>query len=120
MEVSTDWCVAIEHQGLSLIRVIFIDYQISKLQCNYQSYIQVHTIEDTQGFSSIASITPSGGFSVETLTGVQLCHRRLSQIEVSLLWKTESPDYCITTMYVCCKKGGLLDQMLIKSITMGT
>ena len=33
--VSTDWCVAIEHQGLSSIRVIFIDYQTSKLQCNY-------------------------------------------------------------------------------------
>jgi len=27
-------------------------------------------IGDTQGFSSIASITPSGGFSVKTLTGV--------------------------------------------------
>jgi len=33
--VSTDWCIAIEHQGSSSIRVIFIDYQTSKLQCNY-------------------------------------------------------------------------------------
>ena len=35
MEVSTDWYIAIEHQRLSLIRIIFIDYQTSKLQCNY-------------------------------------------------------------------------------------
>ena len=28
------------------------------------------TIGDTQGFSNIPSITPSRGFSVETLTGV--------------------------------------------------
>jgi len=40
MEVSADWCVAIEHQRLSLIRVIFVDYQTSKLQCDYESYIQ--------------------------------------------------------------------------------
>ena len=30
MGVSADWCVAIEHQRLSSIRVIFIDYQTSK------------------------------------------------------------------------------------------
>jgi len=29
------WCVAIEHWGSSSIRVIFVDYQTSKLQCNY-------------------------------------------------------------------------------------
>jgi len=57
MEVSTNWYVAIEHWRLSSIEVIFVDYYISKLQCNYQSYIQVHTIGDTQSFSSIASIT---------------------------------------------------------------
>ena len=33
--VSADWCVAVEHQRLSSIRVIFVDYQTSKLQCNY-------------------------------------------------------------------------------------
>ena len=32
MGVSTDWCVAIEHQRSSSIRVIFIDYQTSKWQ----------------------------------------------------------------------------------------
>ena len=35
MGVSTDWYVAIEHQRLSSIRVIFINYQTSKLQYNY-------------------------------------------------------------------------------------
>jgi len=33
--VSTDWCVAIEHWRLSSIRIIFVDYQTSKLQFNY-------------------------------------------------------------------------------------
>ena len=33
--VSTDWYIVIKHQGLSLIRVIFVDYQTSKLQYNY-------------------------------------------------------------------------------------
>ena len=35
MGVSADWYVAIEHWRLSSIRVIFVDYQTSKLQCNY-------------------------------------------------------------------------------------
>ena len=35
MGVSANWCVAIEHQGSSSIRVIFIDYQTSELECNY-------------------------------------------------------------------------------------
>ena len=36
--MSADWYVTIitiEHQGLSSIRVIFVDYQTSKLQYNY-------------------------------------------------------------------------------------
>ena len=33
--VSTNWCVAVEHQRLSSIRIIFVDYQTSELQCNY-------------------------------------------------------------------------------------
>ena len=61
MGVSTDWYVTIEYQRLSSIRVIFVDYQTSKLQCNYQSYIQVDNIGDAWSFSSIASIAPSGG-----------------------------------------------------------
>ena len=35
IEVSTDGCVAVEYWRLSSIRVIFVDYQTSKLQCNY-------------------------------------------------------------------------------------
>jgi len=31
MEVSTDWCIAIEYWELSSIEVIFVDYQTSKL-----------------------------------------------------------------------------------------
>ena len=70
MEVSTDWYITIEYQGSSSIEVIFINYQTSELQYNYQSYIQVHTIENTWGFSNIAPIIPSRGFSVETLKEV--------------------------------------------------
>ena len=35
MEVSTDWYVAIEYWRLSLIEVIFVNYQTSNLQYNY-------------------------------------------------------------------------------------
>ena len=35
MEVSTDWCVIIEHQRSSSIRIIFVNYQTSKLKYNY-------------------------------------------------------------------------------------
>ena len=35
MGVSAEWCVAIEHWRLSSIRIIFVDYQTSKLQYNY-------------------------------------------------------------------------------------
>jgi len=35
MGVSADWCVAIEYQRLSSIRVIFANYQTSELQYNY-------------------------------------------------------------------------------------
>ena len=35
MKISADWCVTVEHWRLSSIRVIFVDYQTSKLQCNY-------------------------------------------------------------------------------------
>ena len=45
-------------------------------------------------------------FSIETLTGVQLCYGRPSWIDVSLLWKIESLDCCITATWVCCKESG--------------
>ena len=70
MGVSADWYVTIEHWRLSLIRIIFINYQTRELQYNYQSYIQEYSIGDAQSFSGVAFITPSGGFSIETLTEV--------------------------------------------------
>ena len=70
MGVSADWCIAVEHWRLSLIGVIFVNYQTSKLQYNYQSYIQTDSIGDTRVFSNNTPITPSEGFSIETLTGV--------------------------------------------------
>ena len=72
MGVSADWCVTVEHQRSSSIRIIFVDYQTSKLQYNYQSYIQTDIIGEAWGFSGKASITLSEGFSVETLTEVTL------------------------------------------------
>ena len=39
MGMSTDQYITIKYQRLSSIRVIFIDYQTSKLQYKYQSYI---------------------------------------------------------------------------------
>ena len=126
MRASVNWCIAVEHQRLSSIRIIFVNYQTSELQCNYQSYIQVLTIENTQDFSDIASIAPSRGFSSGTMTRVWLCYRRLSQIGVrTLLQKTESDrsisvkkteylNCCITAMRTCYGKDGLVDQMLVR------
>ena len=70
MRVSADWCVTIKHWRLSLIRIIFVNYQTIKLQYKYYSYIQTDIIEDVWGFSGKAPITLSRGFSVETLTGI--------------------------------------------------
>jgi len=62
-------------------------------------------IGDAQGFSGIAPIIPSGGFSVETLTGVTLLwktklNRNISTIEDGISgWL----QHCHK---VCCKKGG--------------
>jgi len=35
MKVGVDWYVAVEHQRSGSIRIIFVDYQTSKLQHNY-------------------------------------------------------------------------------------
>jgi len=35
IEVSANKCIAIEYQKLSSIRIIFINYQTSELQCSY-------------------------------------------------------------------------------------
>ena len=71
IEVCANWYIAVNHQRLSSIRIIFVDYQTSKLQCNYQFYIQVGSIGDAWDFSSIAPITLSRGFSNETLIEVR-------------------------------------------------
>ena len=71
IEVSAKWYIAVNHQRLSSIRIIFVNYQTSRLQCNYQFYIQVGSIRDAQSFSSIASIALSRGFSNETLIEVR-------------------------------------------------
>ena len=63
-------------------------------------------IGDAQGFSGIASIAPSRGFSGRTLTGVWLYYRRLSQIGVFPSWKIEHPDSYITATWMHCEKGG--------------
>ena len=105
MRVSADWCVTVEHWRSSSIRVIFIDYQTSELQCNYQSYIQTDSIGDAWGFSGTTSITLSRGFSIETLT------------RVTQLWKTELnrsipavedgiPRGLQHHHKTCCEKGG--------------
>ena len=95
MRVSADWCVTVEYWKLSSIRVIFVDYQTSKLQCNHQSYIQIDSIGDVQSFS------------IETLTGVTLSwktklNRSISAIEDGILgWLQHRHK-----MY--CKKGRLV------------
>ena len=83
----------------------FVDYQTSKLQYNYQSYIQTNSIGDAQSFSSKTPITLSGDFSVETLTGVTPLwktelNRSISTIEDRI---PRQLQYCHET---CCKKGG--------------
>ena len=35
MRVSADWCITVKHWRSSSIRIIFVDYQTSELQCNY-------------------------------------------------------------------------------------
>jgi len=41
MGVSTDWCVAVEHWRLNSIRIIFVDYKTSELQCYYVLRLKV-------------------------------------------------------------------------------
>ena len=111
MEVSTDWCVAVEHWRSSSIRVIFVNYQTSKLQCKYQSYIQVDNIGDAQGFSG------------EILTGVRRTLPWKTESKVSLSQKTGYLDCCITATRMCCEKDGCCGRQACiidveKSITM--
>ena len=103
MKVSTDWCIAIEYQKSSLIRVIFINYQTSELQCNYQSYIQRNTIGDAWGFRGIALIATSGGFSIETLIEVTPSQKTKSNRSISTM-KNRIPKWLQHYHKACCKK----------------
>ena len=103
--MSADWCVTVEHWRLSSIKVIFINYQTSKLQCNYQSYIQTESIGDAQVFSSKTSITPSGGFSVETLTGVTPSWKTELNRSISAM-EDGIPRWLQYYHKTCCKKDG--------------
>ena len=105
MGVSADWYVAVEHQRLSSIRVIFVDYQTSKLQCNYQSYIQTDSIGDTWDFSGKTPITLSRGFSVETLTGVTPSWKTKPNRNISTM-EDRIPRWLQHHHKTCCKKGG--------------
>jgi len=98
IDVSTNWYITIKHQRLSSIRVIFVNYQTSELQCNYYYYIQGDNIRNAQNFSGIVSITLYRGFSNEILIEVWLCHRKPSWIRVFPLWKMEYLDGCTTTV----------------------
>jgi len=65
------------------------------------------SIGDAQGFSSETPITPSGGFSIETLIGVTPSwktelNRSISAVEDRI---PEGLQHCYK---ICCKKGGLI------------
>jgi len=98
------WILEIEfNKSLSSLIIRLVNYSVTT------SLIWVPTIVDTQDFSSIALITPSGGFSVKTLTEVWLHHGRLSHIGVSLSWKMEYPDNCITAMRCVANKVAIME-----------
>jgi len=62
-------------------------------------------IEDAQGFSGKAPITPSRGFSVETLTGVTLSWKTKLNKSISTM-EDKIPRWLQHCHKVCCKKGG--------------
>ena len=105
MRMSANWCIAVEHWRLISIRIIFINYQTSELQCNYQSYIQMNIIGDAWGFSDKAPITPSRSFSVETLTEVTPSQKTKSNRSISAV-EDRIPGQLQHHCKVCCKKDG--------------
>ena len=63
---------------------------------------------------SITPIVLSRSFSVEILIGVELYYGRPSQIGVSLSWKMEHPDDCITVMrHVASKVAATEDRLYL-------
>jgi len=61
----------------------------------------MESIEDAQSFSGKTPITLSGGFSVETLTGV------------TLSWKTEYPESCSTAIRCVARKVAAMEGGLV-------
>ena len=64
-------------------------------------------IGDAQGFSGIAPITPSKGFSVETLIEVTLSWKTKLNRSISTL-EDEIPEWLQHCHKVCYEKGGLV------------
>ena len=65
----------------------------------------MESIGDAQGFSSNTPITPSGGFSVETLTGVTPSWKTKLDRSISAM-KDRIPRWMQHCHKMCCKKGG--------------
>jgi len=76
------------------------------------------TIGDTQSFSSIAPITLSRGFSVETLTGVTPSWKTESNRSISTM-EDGIPGWLQHCCKVCCKKDGCCGRWACGDITTG-
>ena len=61
------------------------------------------SIGDVQGFSSKTPITPSGGFSVETLTGVTLSWKTKLNRSISTI-EDRIPRWLQHHHKMCCEK----------------
>ena len=93
IEMSTNEYITIKHQRLSLMRVIFVDYQTSELQCNYQSYIQVD-IEDTWNFSGYLP------YILQTMVCVHIITVRVEDNEYLSLFYFSFPFYFLFSIFV--------------------
>jgi len=60
-------------------------YKIRKIKENKIKIVSVQMSHNTQGFSGIAPITPSRGFSIEILTGVTLSWKTKSNKSISAM-----------------------------------
>jgi len=65
----------------------------------------MESIGDAQGFSSKTPITPSRGFSIETLTGVTLSWKTKLNRSISAL-EDGIPGGLQHHHKMCCEKGG--------------
>jgi len=65
------------------------------------------SIGDAQGFSGKIPSTPSGGFSIETLTGVTPSWKTELNRSISAM-EDRIPGWVHHYHKMCCKKGGLV------------